>query len=714
MGMTEERLQLALDAGQMGTWSYNLETGEQLWDRRQYGLFGVPQDTLITRDLFMSLVLPEDRGSLELGAAELRPGVRHDSQFRIRRHDGSIRWLTAHSLTRADSAGRAIEVVGVNWDVTDQKDTEGGLERSADQLQLALNAGRMGTWRFDLATGQQEWDARQYELFGVAEGTPPTRELFLSLVEPSDLPQVAFGEDDLRPGHFHDTEFRVRTPDGQTRWLAARSFARHDASGRAIERIGVNWDVTESKSRELHLIQAERRLELATDAAQIGIWDWNVKTGAFFYSARGRAIYGFTPDEEITYDRLRARTHPDDYNKIEPILARALDPKMRSRETYRYRITRADNGEERWLLAHGGAVFSGETAEAETLSYTGTLQDITEDVRLERMLTDEQARLRLALAAGDLAVWEVDIATNTVTSSPELNRLYGLSDASTPTLDDFRTRYAPGEWARVQGEAEANVARGEKSIRFEARHLWPDGTVKWISVRAQLVVDAESVPQRVIGVAMDVTDRRLAEERLLVTARELQHRVKNSLTVVQAIAAQTFRSAKTKEEGVATFSGRLHALAAATELVTRGNWTTVSVRGVVDEITSPYRDDAGARFRIAGDDETVGSTNAVSLGMALHELCTNAIKYGALSVDGGHVEINWRTKDGVLTLTWQEVNGPPVSVIGTKGFGTRLLTSGLFDPGVGKVELEFRPTGVFCRLMIGPSAEHGVGPFGSP
>lgn len=704
LGLTEERLQLALDAGQMGTWSYDLRTGEQLWDHRQYALFGIPAGTSITRDLFISLVLPEDQKSLELGPAELRPGVRHDSQFRIKRADGAIRWLTAHSLTRADSAGRAIEVVGVNWDVTNQKDIEARLERSADQLLLALKAGRMGTWRFDLTTGQQEWDARQYELFGVTEGTVPTRELFLSLVEPGDLTRVAYTDDDLRPGHFHDTEFRVRTPDGQTRWLTARSFARHDGSGRAIERIGVNWDITESKSRELELTEAERRLGLATDAAEIGIWDWNVKTGAFFYSARGRAIYGFTADEEITYNRLRARTHPDDYKKIEPILGRALDPKLRSRETYRYRITRADSGEERWLLAHGGAVFSDETPAAETLSYTGTLQDITEDVRLERMLTDEQSRLKLALAAGDLAIWEIDVATNTVTSSPELNRLYGLAEDGNPTLDDFRRRYAPGEWERVQAEAEANVARGEKSIRFEAKHLWPDGTVKWISVRAQLVVDAEGIPQRVIGVAMDVTDRRFAEERLVVTARELQHRVKNSLTVVQAIATQTFRSAKTKEEGVATFSGRLHALAAATELVTQGNWTTVSVRGVVDEITSPYRNDAGTRFRMDGDDETVGSTNAVSLGMALHELCTNAIKYGALSAEGGYVEIAWRTKDGILTLTWQEVNGPPVSVTGSKGFGTRLLTSGLFDPGVGKVELEFRSTGVFCRLMIGPSA----------
>jgi len=135
------------------------------------------------------------------------------------------------------------------------------------RLQLALSAGRMGTWSYDLRTGQQVWDEQQYTLFGVPPGTEVTRELFMSLVLPADYPSVQFTPADLRPGHFHDTEFRIRRPDGEIRWLTARSFARHDASGKPIERFGVNWDITEQKQREIDQSDIERRLALATEAA---------------------------------------------------------------------------------------------------------------------------------------------------------------------------------------------------------------------------------------------------------------------------------------------------------------------------------------------------------------------------------------------------------------------------------------------------------------
>jgi PAS domain S-box-containing protein len=568
-------------------------------------------------------------------------------------------------------------------------------------LELALSAGRMGSWSYDLATGRQVWSPRQFELFGLPPGTEITRDLFISLVVPEDLPAVAFTEADLAPGTFRDCEFRIRRPDGEIRWLTARSFARHDANGKPVERIGVNWDITEQKQREVAQSRAERRLALATEAAQIGIWEWHVDTGAFYYSPRARSIYGFAPDQELTYALLRARTNPDDYVFIEPMLERALDPKLRSQETFRYRITRADNGEERWLLAHGGAVFTDNSDSAKATSYIGTLQDITDEVLLEQALEEDRVRLELALAAGELAIWQLDARSNAIVASRELNRLYRFADGATPKTEDYLNLYAPGEMARVQAEIAASMAQGDTAIRYEAKHQWPDGTVKWIAVRAQVMLDPrDRSPSRVIGVALDVTDRHLAEERMLTITRELQHRVKNSLTVVQAIATQSFRSAS-KEDGLAAFSGRLQALATATELVTRGNWVTVAIDDIVQEIVRPFRDEQSQRVTISGPPMLINSRDATSLGMALHELCTNAVKYGALSSERGSVSIDWsRDADGRLHLRWRERDGPPVSAAHGKGFGTRLLTAGLFDPGTGSVELRFEPDGVACDIHL--------------
>jgi PAS domain S-box-containing protein len=706
----EERLQLALDAGQMGTWSYHLASGKQVWDHRQLAIFGLPPNTQPTRELFLSMVLPQDRDRVALGPHDLNPGIRHTSQFRIQRLDGEIRWLSAHSLTRAAPNGDPIEVVGVNWDCTEQKQAEVLAQRNAAQLKLALHAGRMGTWHFDLTSGKQEWDENQYMLFGVDPSIEPTRQVFLALVHPEDIERVGFTDHDLRPGHFHDTHFRIIRPiDGKIRWITARSFARHDTQGKAIERIGVNWDVTEQKLTELDHIQTERRLALATEAADIGVWDWDIGTGAFYYSSRAREIYGFTPDETITYERLRKRTEPEDYRKIEPILGRALDPLVRGREPYRYRIARADTGEQRWLLAHGGAAFSSDGPDAKPLSFTGTLQDITDEIRTQQELKDQQTRLELAISAGDLAVWELNLKTNSIVTSPELNQLYGFSKNATPSLEDFLAVYAPGESDRVQAESAKIVADGGTAIRFEAKHIWADGTVKWISVRAQLLSDNSGAPDRVIGVAMDVTERRLNEERLAVTARELQHRVKNNLAIVQSISVQSFRSARTTEAGLSAFNERLRALGAATDLLTSSNWQHVSVADVVEATLRPYRDDAVDRFAIGGDAMHIPSKDAVSLGMALHELCTNAIKYGALSVETGKVSIQWRRNSQQSVLEWRELGGPRVTPPeGNNGFGMKLLRSQLFDGVPQSVEVAFLSEGLFCRMVL-PSGGYDSG-----
>jgi two-component sensor histidine kinase len=571
-----------------------------------------------------------------------------------------------------------------------------------ERLQLALDASDMGTWSSVLATGEQVWDRRQYQLFGLPEGTPVTRDLFLGMVLSEDLPLVDYKSGDLTPGARHFCQFRIRRADGAVRWITAHSVTKADGNRAPVELVGVNWDVTDQKDSESRLVEAERRLALATEAAGTGIWDWNVETGQFYYSPIARDIYGFTADEQITFEKLKERTHPKDYLKIEPILGRALDPFQRGRESYRYRITRADSREERWLLAHGSAAF----VHNRPIRYTGTLQDITDEVVAKVRLEDEQARLQLALSAADLAVWELNVVTNEITASPELNRLYRFPEDARPSVGEFQALYAPGERERVESESVEALKSGNRTIRFEAKHQWPDGVEKWISVRAQIILDEQGAPVRVIGVAMDVTERRRYEDHLRLTARELQHRVKNSLAVVQSIAVQSFRGLRSKEEGIAVFTGRLHALASATDLLTKGNWEAVPVGEIVEEIVTPFNDQIQITAR--GSELRIPSGVAVNLGMALHELSTNAVKYGALSVASGRVAISWVLSPDGMILDWQESGGPPVSAPAKTGFGTSLLSRGLFADGTGKVELSFNPGGVSCRITVrsvsGPSA----------
>lgn len=484
-------------------------------------------------------------------------------------------------------------------------------------------------------------------VFGV---TPDEAKRDVSLVygriRPEFADKVATAEaKSIATGEPFFLEMPITGPKGRG-WVQVSSAKRVRSDGLEVWE-GVVLDITDVKSAEAERVEAERRLELATTAADIGIWHWDIVTGEFFYSPRARAIYGFTADEPVTFEILRRRTHAEDFSHIAPLLEASLDPDLRRRQSYRYRITRAHTGEERWLQAYGEATFGDRDGSTQPISYTGTLQDVTDQVAKEKALTEDRTRLELALEAGNLAVWELNLATGVVTPSAELNELYRFPRDAKPTLEDFRKCYAPGERERIEAEWVPRFERGETAMDFEAKNIWPDGTVKWIAVRASIVRDDEGKPQRLLGVASDVTQRRSNEEHLVTTTQELQHRIKNTLAIVQTLASQTLRSGKPTEESLSDLSGRLQALARSNDLITGPASSGTSVAQLVADITKPYRPTGEqGRFIFRGADVRLLDKDGVSLGMALHELCTNAVKYGALSSELGRVMHSGRGSRG--------------------------------------------------------------------
>jgi PAS domain S-box-containing protein len=446
---------------------------------------------------------------------------------------------------------------------------------------------------------------------------------------------------------------------------------------------------------EERLEESELRLNLALQAARIGIWDWDLVTGEMNFSQRAREIFGFGSGQPVTIEMVRDTMHPDDVLAMEARSRRALDPELRSDEPFEYRINRTDTGEERWLLGHGQAVFSH--GGNEPVRFLGTVEDITERKRSQQELLDFRVTRDLANAAAQMAVWDLELEGERVTITPELKRLFGFAPDANPSLDEIRSHYAPGERERIREVAQEAFAAGETQVSIEFRIIRLDGEERWMLLRAQILTDADGKPHRVIGILMDIDDRKRTEEEQVLLTRELAHRVKNSLAVAMSIATQTFRHTEDKDAALSAFQGRIQALAFANDVLVEEDWRGFSLHTLIERVTSPYR---GKHDPIAvdGPDARLPATTNVPLALTLHELCTNAAKYGALSQPSGTITIDIARDRSGLEIRWQERGGPKVTA-DEAGFGTRLMKK-MLASRFRDFELEMEPEGVRCRIAI--------------
>lgn len=570
-----------------------------------------------------------------------------------------------------------------------------------ERLLAALRASGTGTWSWEVKSDRVEWDETLCGIYGVdLARSARTAEQFLAFVHPEDRALVhSCIRDALKGGSEAEYEFRAVLPDGTIRWIYDRCVVVRDDAGDPLYMTGACFDITRRKEMEQALAESEARLELATEAGEIGIWDWNLLTNEMVYSERAKAIFGFPLAEPVIFESVRDATHPSDLPTTSAMAKRALDPLIREQQPYEYRIVRLD-GAVRWALAHGKAVFRPVDGKLRAVRYIGTIQDITARKRMEAALSISESRLRLAIDAGRMAVWEVDLRTQRIAGSRELNRLLGFPDNAAPTIEDIRARYYPGEGERVRRMGEEALARGDQYFEVEYRYVMPDGAVRWLMLRAEFVLSSERVPERAIGVLLDITEQKRATERQLLLTRELDHRVKNTLATVQSLVSQSLRRAKDSSRIRDDISARVASLARAHDLLTDGKWEGASIFAVLQQAISPF-DPYRERIGVSGREVRLTPKAAVNLALISHELMTNALKYGAFSTDGGRVAIGWTVEPGPsearLRLTWAESGGPPVTVPDEPGFGMRLI-KGLAAEFGREAELTFAPEGLTCVL----------------
>jgi PAS domain S-box-containing protein len=291
-------------------------------------------------------------------------------------------------------------------------------------------------------------------------------------------------------------------------------------------------------------------------------------------------------------------------------------------------------------------------------------------------LSARNARLSMALKAGALGTWTLDLPELALTPSPGCKQIFGRSADEPFTYEDLLASIHPEDLPSMQTAVRRTVENNEP-YNIEYRILTPAGEQRWVAVQGDLHFRADGTPLAMTGFSTNISTRKFAEEHRAVLARELTHRVKNTLATVNAVVSQTLRDASSLEEAASAVSGRITSLAAAQELLIQDEVEGAAIGEIVDKVLMPFKDRDGARFSADGPYVRVTPEITLALSMALHELATNAIKYGALSVPHGRVAIEWSIEQGEggrhLHFCWAEHDGPPVTPPTRTGFGTRMI-----------------------------------------
>ena len=467
-----------------------------------------------------------------------------------------------------------------------------------------------------------------------------------------------------------DYEAECRFEDGEYLSFFGNATPLREADGNVTGAVAAFIDITERKLAENALRESQERLAAALRAGKLGVFDFDPRTGRANWSRETYRLWGVPEGEEVTYEMIEAGVHPSDLDAFRAARDRDRDPAGSHHHECEYRVVNRADGSVRWLLADGDVTFEA----GQPVRIVGTVQDITERKRAEVALRESEERerakrheLETILSAIPAAVFiaedaacrrmSANDAARMILRLPEgANASKSAPEPEAPT--HFEVFSADGKLLKPEElpiQLAAASGRAIDGAEFELR--FAEGDRKYLLGNALPLLGPLGDVKGAVGAFLDITEQKRAQERIHLLMREVNHRSKNLLTVVQAIARQTVAS--TPEEFLERFSARVQSLAASQDLLVKSAWKGVELEDLVRSQLALFGDLIGSRITLEGPAVLVSASAAETLGMALHELATNAGKYGALSNRWGRVKIEWTVKpangvEATFCIKWRE------------------------------------------------------------
>jgi PAS domain S-box-containing protein len=633
--------------------------------------------------------------TLRAPASTLGPTTRPEASFATNCHVAALNQYTAG---KALMRNQKTDVSPHRGDDPAGETGSEELHRAHERLCLALSATGLGVWERDFVTDKVTWSDAMQRLFGRSpEQLSGTSDEVASFVHPDD--RAAQREGYLAAiagnGDVFEQEFRVVRPDGQVRWVHRRGQVRRGPDGRAQSVLGIALDITERKQAE----DGNARLAAIASAADDTIMGLAPDGTILAWNPAAERMFGYTADEAVGQS-ARMLYPPSAGDEFDDLYRR-----VGAGEHVRFEGVRLCKDGGRVEIA--GAATPVRGVEGGVVGVAAVVRDVGAHKRTEQKLVEALAQVlkssnqrKLALAAGGMGTFEVDIGRESTTWSDEVYSQLGIDRSVPIATDDDIARFIHPE------DRDAALARREEAYRSgdayedEFRIVRQDGQVRWLYVRAQALPASD--PTHVHGVSMDITERKQREAHIRFLMSEVLHRSRNLLAVVQAMASQTARSTRAPLEFAGDFSERLKGLASSLDLLVSQDWRGVPAIDLVRSQLGHYGVSGSGHVEMQGPNLLFTPAAAQYLGMALHELATNTVKHGALSVASGKVRIEWRLEGARnarrFHMSWVESGGAPVNPPKATGFGRLVIERMVAEALQGRVTLDFAREGLRWHL----------------
>ncbi len=679
-----ERLQIATEAASMFSWEMNFKTETMTWADNAAVVIGCTEGDLSTSPKDGNFfVHPDDRERIvsEFNQLWQSGADRFEMDFRgLPRNGSPVFWRTAGKFIR-DENNEPERAVGVTQDVTRHFVAAAQLKLLDERLAAAEEGSGALVYDYDVVEDRMWRSNNLTRVLGwAAHEVGVDLASWRALMHPEDAVKLQQGEpaSPMSGDDQYVMEYRIRHKDGRYLWMMDTGRAYRDSSGRIVRQAGTTIDITARKMSE----RAQQRMASLIELSFEPILVWHKEQGILDWNRGAEILYGFGRQDAL--------------GKNPQALLKTRYPTGVTDITQQLRQSPSWTGEIQNTAQNGKSVVVESRYQLIELDGETVVLETNRDIRESKRADANLARMAAVAAASHDALYGSSLSGIIEAWNPGAELLLGYSEAEAvgqhvSMLVDS-TQY-PEQLRFLQ-----RVTSGETIRPFDTVCKSKSGQLVDVSMAMSPEIAPDGKVTAVSVALHDIGERKEWDKRQRLMNRELAHRVKNSFAILQAIMRSTLKTSPEPKQFAEAFSGRLHSMAAAHDVLTANDWRGAELGALLRHQLSNFV--TGQRIHLTGGIVNLAAEHAAPLSLIFNELATNAVKYGALSTPHGRIDIGWQInisndRGGVIELTWVERGGPVIESVGSRGFGSTLIEKSLAG---AEVSMNFLPEGLSFSL----------------